>query len=62
MEIVILCFGLAPVENTENCTWFLKNLDRSIEGVEDLVLPFISDRQKGLKVVVQDVFPGKVHG
>lgn len=62
MEIVILCFGLAPMENTENWTWFLGNLDRSIEGVENLIPPFIGDGQKGLKAVVRDVFPGKVHG
>lgn len=31
MKIVILCFGLAPMENTENWIWFLRNLDRSIE-------------------------------
>lgn len=62
MEIVILCFGLAPVENTENWPWFLRNLDKSVDGMENLVLPFISDRQKGLKAVVRDDFPGKVHG
>lgn len=50
MEIVILCFGLALVENIDNWSWFLRNLDRSIDGMENVIQPFISDSQKELKV------------
>lgn len=58
MEIVILCF--APV-NTKNWSWFLRNLVRSTNDVENPVFPFIKDCRKGLKVVVRYVFHGKVH-
>lgn len=37
-------------------------LDVAIHGIEVLVIPFISDRQKGILAVVQDVFLGKIHG
>lgn len=62
MEVLILCFALAPVENTDNWSWFLKLLDNcSIQGIEEVKLSLVSDRQKGLKAAVRDVFPGKVH-
>lgn len=61
MEVLILYFALAPVENTNNWSWFLGLVDIALQGIEDTKVPFISDRQKGLKVGVRDVFPGKVH-
>lgn len=62
MEILILCFALAPMENTKNWSWtFLRILDKSVEGVKNLILPFISDRHKGLKAIVKEVFPSKFH-
>lgn len=56
-----LCFALVPVKNTKKWTWFLKLLDRSIDGAEDLQLPYISDWQKGLKAAMRGVISNKVH-
>lgn len=61
MEVLILCFVLAPIENTNNWSWFLRLVDIALQGIENPKVPFVSDRQKGLKPTVCDVFPGKVH-
>jgi hypothetical protein len=60
-QIVILCYAVAPVENTENWTWFLKQLQHAIKGIGCPEIPFISDRQKGLLAGVAAVFPNKFH-
>lgn len=62
MQVYILCYALAPVENTNNWTWFLEMMDRSICRIKDEAIPFISDRQKGLVAAIRDVFPEKLHG
>lgn len=60
--IVILCYVVAPTENLENWTWFLKMMEETIHGVGDLHIPFILDRQKGLLGAMRDVFPEKFLG
>lgn len=57
-----LCYAIAPVENTDNWTWFLRLLLKAIDNVDDPAIPLISDRQKGLIAVVRDVFLQKTHG
>lgn len=57
-----MCYAIAPVENEDNWTWFMRLLLKSIDNIDDPTIPFISDRQKGLINVVREVFPGKVHG
>lgn len=61
MNVVILCCALAHIENIENWMWFLSLLMKSIYGVEDTTIPFISDLCKGLLVVVRDIIPEKTH-
>lgn len=50
------------MENLEDWEWLLSLLRELVHGVSDEVLPFISDRCKGLLVVVHEVFPDTVHG
>lgn len=57
-----MCFALVLVENKENWAWFLCLLLISIDNVDDLSIPLISDRQKGLIATIREVFLGKVHG
>lgn len=62
MRGVILCYAIAPVENTDNWAWFLRMLLKSIDGIDVLAIPFISDRLKGLTTTMHDIFPDKLHG
>lgn len=62
MQLYILCYALAPIENTKNWTWFLELLLKAINGVGDPLIPLISDRHKGLLDVMHNVFPKIVHG
>lgn len=59
MNVVILCYALAPMENIENWMWFLSLLMKSIYGVEDTTIPFIFDRCKGLLATVRDIYHSK---
>lgn len=59
---MILAYTIAPIENGENWSWFVDMLERSIEGMADPSLPFISNRQKGLLKAVREGILGKVHG
>lgn len=44
MHGVIMCYALAPVENTDNWTWFLHLMLKAIDGINDVVIPLVSDR------------------
>lgn len=62
MNVVILCYALAPVQNTDNWMWFLSLLVKAIYGVEKTTIPFISDHCKGLLAVVRNIILAKMHG
>lgn len=62
MQGLVPCFAIALVETKENWAWFLRLVLKSIENVDDLSIPLISDRQKGLIAAEREVFPDKVHG
>lgn len=62
MNVTILCYALAPVENFENWEWFLSLLQESVHGVSDVEVLFSSDRCKGLLAAVREVFPDTIHG
>lgn len=62
MGVMTLCYALAPVENMENWAWFLDLVGKSIHGVGEATIPFISLRCKGLLVAVRDIFPDVIHG
>lgn len=57
MGVLTLCYALAPIKNTENWTWFLDLVAKSIHGVGEATMPFIFDRCKGLLAKVRDIFP-----
>ena len=55
------------MENDDNWLWFLQMVHRVIERhVPDFLrakmLTFLSDRQKGLREAVENVFPDSPHG
>lgn len=59
---LILCYAIAPIESKDKWTWFLRFLFKEIDNVDDPSIPLIFDRQKGLIVVVHEVFLNAVHG
>lgn len=62
MSVVILCYAIAPIENSDNWTWFMEMLKKPIHDVGDCTIPFISDCYKGLLATMRDVSSEKVHG
>ncbi|KAL3699588.1 hypothetical protein R1sor_017610 [Riccia sorocarpa] len=44
-QILVLAYGIAPVEDKDTWCWFISNLKHCIHG---LASPNVSDRQKGL--------------
>ncbi|CAM6101010.1 unnamed protein product [Calypogeia fissa] len=62
MEVLPLCYAVAPTENYDNWKWFLDCMDGCVSNVAAIVVPFMSNRCKGLIAVVKDTFPGKIHG
>lgn len=41
MQGLILGYAIVPVENTNNWSWFLRMLEKSIDGIGDLAIPLI---------------------
>lgn len=56
-----LTWALVPIENKEWWTWFCKNLCEAFDEVEEEGFVFISDREKGLILAVEEFFPQAVH-
>jgi zinc finger SWIM domain-containing protein 3 len=62
-NIIYLSFGVVPIEDTENWTWFLNHVKSAFERVIGIQrIMFVSDRDKGLVPSVASVFPGSHHG
>lgn len=55
----ILCYASSLVKDTKNWTWFLQLLMKLIDNIDDLTLPLILEKQKGLIIVLRDIFPKK---
>lgn len=60
-NIVTLAWAIVPVENGDNWTWFLMELRTCYPAMPERGTIFISDRDKGLKTAVAEVFPGHHH-
>jgi hypothetical protein len=60
-EILPLALAVVPIEDTENWAWFLENLKDSLWELETREMVVVSDRDKGLQKVVQEVLPDAYH-
>ncbi|KAL3698357.1 hypothetical protein R1sor_012433 [Riccia sorocarpa] len=60
-QVVPLAYAVAPVENYENWSWFVHNLQISIQGLRSEAVMIVSDRQKGLERAVTEVLPCNPH-
>ncbi|XP_042497524.1 uncharacterized protein LOC122076265 [Macadamia integrifolia] len=53
-----IAYSVVEVECKDSWTWFLDNLrDALLNDSDDMSLTFMSDRQKGLSVVISTIFP-----
>ncbi|MQL93096.1 hypothetical protein Taro_025736 [Colocasia esculenta] len=59
-ELFTIAFAIADSETYENWKWFLNNLKKALLTERPTV--FISDRAKGLKEAVPEIFPLDHHG
>jgi transposase-like protein len=61
-HILLLAWGVVGVENKENWTWFMSHLDDSFPRMrEEKFTVIVSDRDKGLKEGVSQVWPHMYH-
>src|SRR2546429_3143606 len=60
-EIIPLAWGIVPIEDTDNWTWFLLHMKECFTGMNLDQTVFISDRDKGLQTAVPDVFTNVYH-
>ncbi|KAL3678781.1 hypothetical protein R1sor_021737 [Riccia sorocarpa] len=60
-QIVPQAYAVAPVENYENWSWFVHNLQISIQGLRSEAVMIVSDRQKGLERAVTELLPCNPH-
>ncbi|KAL3679109.1 hypothetical protein R1sor_022065 [Riccia sorocarpa] len=60
-NILVLAYGIAPVEDRETWCWFVENLKHAIHGLASPNVLIVSDRQKGLVDAVADELPSNEH-
>ncbi|MQM05749.1 hypothetical protein Taro_038563 [Colocasia esculenta] len=58
-ELFIVAYSIADLETYDNWVWFLQNLKKAL--LSDRRIVFLSDRGKGLKEAIPDVFPNDHH-
>ncbi|KAL7598870.1 hypothetical protein Lser_V15G23623 [Lactuca serriola] len=56
-----LAYAIVESENTASWKWFLENLGDDLELGSNSNYTFISDRQKGLQIAVDQLFPNVEH-
>ncbi|KAA8535178.1 hypothetical protein F0562_030181 [Nyssa sinensis] len=56
----LVAFAIVDVENDDNWHWFLEQLKSAVSTSRSIT--FVSDREKGLKAAVLDVFENAHHG
>ncbi|KAL2608914.1 hypothetical protein R1flu_027487 [Riccia fluitans] len=60
-RIIVLAYGVAPVEDRDTWTWFVENLKASMYGLASPNVLIVSDRQKGLVDAVAEELPTNEH-
>ena len=56
-QVVLLSWALVPTESTEHWTWFMQFLSKNFTCFNDQDFIFISDRDKGISIGLDEVFP-----
>ncbi|MQM00639.1 hypothetical protein Taro_033375 [Colocasia esculenta] len=59
-ELFTVAYSIADSKTYDNWVWFLQNLRRAL--LSDRRIAFQSDRGKGLKESIPDIFPNDHHG
>ncbi|MQL89960.1 hypothetical protein Taro_022547 [Colocasia esculenta] len=59
-ELFIIAYSIADSKTYDNWFWFLQNLKNTL--LSDRRIVFLSDRGKGLKEAIPDIFPIDHHG
>ncbi|MQL92850.1 hypothetical protein Taro_025486 [Colocasia esculenta] len=59
-ELFTVAYSIANSETYDNWVWFLQNLKKAL--LSDRRIAFLSDRRKGLKESIPDIFPNDHHG
>ncbi|MQM01492.1 hypothetical protein Taro_034255 [Colocasia esculenta] len=59
-ELFTAAYSIAYSETYDNWVWFLQNLKKAL--LSDRRIAFLSDRGKGLKEAIPDIFPNDHHG
>ena len=59
-ELFSVAYSIADSETYDNWVWFLQNLKKAL--LSDRRIAFLSDRGRGLKEAIPDVFPNDHHG
>nr|XP_043638349.1 uncharacterized protein LOC122609365 [Erigeron canadensis] len=60
-QIYPLAYGIVESESKSSCSWFLNCLGDDLDLNERSNFTFISDRQKGIILALEDVFPAAEH-
>ncbi|XP_019178873.1 PREDICTED: uncharacterized protein LOC109174035 [Ipomoea nil] len=56
-----IAWAVVEIENSSSWTWFLKLLKSDLNIVDNTERTLMSDQQKGLSNVIQEIFPGVEH-
>ncbi|MQL82147.1 hypothetical protein Taro_014640 [Colocasia esculenta] len=59
-ELFTVAYSIADSETYDNWVWFLQNLKKAL--LSDRRIVFLSDRGRGLKEAIPDIFPNDHHG
>ncbi|MQL93962.1 hypothetical protein Taro_026614 [Colocasia esculenta] len=59
-ELFTVAYSIADSETYDNWVWFLQNLKKAL--LSDRRIAFLSDRGRGLKEAIPDIFPNDHHG
>ncbi|MQM17384.1 hypothetical protein Taro_050358 [Colocasia esculenta] len=59
-ELFTVAYSIEDSETYDNCVWFLQNLKKALLSYRRIA--FLSDRGKGLKEAIPDIFPNDHHG
>ncbi|KAL3692139.1 hypothetical protein R1sor_005790 [Riccia sorocarpa] len=59
--ILVLAYGIAPVEERDTWCWFISNLKHCIHGLASPNVVIVSDRQKGFIDAVAEELPANEH-
>jgi hypothetical protein len=60
-KILPLTWAIVPIEDGDNWLWFLQGIKEYFASIDQVGIVFISDRDKGLRAAVTEVYPELHH-